>query len=170
MKALLVVTDGFDAHETLYVAERLREEDLEVDIAAEEDEAIDSEGDTVAAVSEIRGVEAREYEVVHISSGDRAECEREGAAGVVRDAASEGAFVTAAGKGVLILADAGEVEYRQVAATGEVAEAVEDAGGRAYDEPVIVDGRFVTTLGGDNLPAFGAEVVRKVRRARVKDL
>ncbi len=168
MEALFVAADGFDARERLYVLKRLREEDVEVDIATD-GEAVDSGGEEADAdvyLGETRNV----YDLVHVSGGNRGRDETQRTGEAVKRNAAEGAFVTAVGEGVGILAAAGEAEDRQVSATGDTAEAVESAGGRAYDEPVIVDGKFVTTRGGDDLPEFGGEVVRKVRRSRVKDL
>jgi len=168
MEALFVAADGFDARERLYVLKRLREEDLEVEVAAS-DGTVDSDGDRVDA--DIRPEEAGSgYDLVHVSGGDRGKTETRETGEVVSENAANGALVTATGEGVRVLAEGGETADRQVAATGTVAETVEKEGGRAYDEPVIVDGKFVTTRGGDDLSEFGAEVVRKVRRSRVKDL
>jgi putative intracellular protease/amidase len=154
MEALFVAADGFDAREHLYVAERLREEDIDVEVAK------------ANALKEPAGG----YDLVHVTGGERSDEGVRGAASVVRRNAEDGALVTAAGEGVRVLVEAGVAEDRQVAAAGGVAEDAEDAGGRAYDEPVVVDAKVVTTVGGDALAEFGAEVVRKVRRARLKDL
>jgi putative intracellular protease/amidase len=151
MEALFVAADGFDGRERLYVAQRLREEDIEVEVIVD---------------AEPTGT----YDIVHVTGGDRDEEELKEAAEAVRRNVENGALVTAAGEGVRVLVEAGIAGDRQVAATGETAEVVEDTGGRAYDEPVVVDAKVVTTVGGDALAEFGGEVIRKVRRARLKDL
>jgi len=151
MEALFVAAEDADPRERLYVAQRLREEDVEVTVWGAD-------------------VEGQGYDFVHVTGGERGDEERRSAAGVVRQNADEGALVTAAGEGVRVLAEAGVAEDRQVAAVGGVAEVVRDAGGRPYEEDVIVDAKVVTTLGGGALAEFGAEVVRKVRRSRLKDL
>jgi transcriptional regulator GlxA family with amidase domain len=161
MEALFVACDGSDDRERLYVAERLREEDIDVDVAHPSGEGGRTDTEPADAVG---------YDLVHVTGGDRDAEERSEAAEAVRRNAEEGALVTAAGEGVRVLVEAGVAGDRQVAATGDVADAVRDAGGRAYDEAVVVDAKVVTTVGGDALPGFGAEVVRKVRRARLKDL
>lgn len=169
MEALFVAADGFDARERLYVLKRLREEDIEAEVAAGDGDAVDSEGEAVETDLYL-GDAGGGYDLVHVSGGDHDSSEVREIGRIVEENAAEGAYVTAAGEGVRVLAETGEAEERQVAATGAAAEAVEEAGGHAYDEAVIVDARFVTTRGGDDLPEFGDEVVRKVRRSRVKDL
>jgi transcriptional regulator GlxA family with amidase domain len=167
MEALFVAADGFDARERLYVIQRLREEDVSVRLAG--GEVSDTDGNSLAP--DVSPAESEDdYDLVHVADGNwDGESLRETAAAVRRNAES-GAFVTAAGEGVRVLVVAGVAGNRQVAATGEVAEAVEESGGRAYDEAVVVDAKFVTTRGCEDLPVFGGDLVRKLRRARVKDL
>ncbi|MFP4188912.1 MAG: DJ-1/PfpI family protein [Halobacteriales archaeon] len=168
MEAVFVAFDGFDARERLYVVQRLREEDVTVKFAVAGEDVHDSEGEPL--VSDVDLEDEGVYDLVHVSDGNPADDELKRGAEFVRRNSEEGAFVTAVGEGVRVLVKAGVAEDRQVAAAGETADAVEEEGGRAYDEPVVVDAKFVTARGGDDLPVFGGDLVRKLRRARVKDL
>jgi|GEM_PF-3081899 len=157
MDALFVAADGFDDRELLYVAQRLREEDVEVVKARDVGDGTKTTLDDG-------------YDLVHVTGGERGEKERARVGDTVRHGTEDGALVTAVGEGVEVLVEAGVAGDRQVAARGDTAEKVRAVDGRAYDEPVVVDAKMLTTVGGDALAEFGAEVVRKVRRARLKDL
>ena len=88
MEALFVACDGSDDRERLYVAERLREEDIDVDVAHPSGEGGRTDTEPADAVG---------YDLVHVTGGDRDAEERSEAAEAVRRNAEEDALVTAAG-------------------------------------------------------------------------
>lgn len=68
--------------------------------------------------------------------------------------------VAAIGCGVSMLAIAGKVKGRAVAAADDLRPAIEAAGGTVSDEPVVVDGLLVTACDSEALATFVAETSR----------
>lgn len=79
----------------------------------------------------------------------------------VHDAMEADKPVAAIGKGVAVLAAAGTLEGRTVAAPEELRELVTSAGATWSDQAVEVDQRLTTARSGSDLPGLGRKIARE---------
>ena len=73
--------------------------------------------------------------------------------------------VAAVCDGPWLLAQADAVEGRRMTSFKSIRKDVENAGANWIDEQAVVDGKFVTSRGPDDLPAFVAAIREQIEKA-----
>ena len=157
MKALILVANGFEDLTLFLPWYRLREEEIEVTLAAPLLHAVTgAHGYTVEPDTAIHQVNPAEYDLLLIPDGVAAERLRlrEEAVDVARTFVEEGRKVAASGHGPQLLISAGTLDGRRVTCAPGIRDDVRAAGAVYSDEAAVADGPILTGRGPDDLPAF----------------
>jgi protease I len=171
MKALILVTDGFEDLTLFLPWYRLREDGFTVRLAAPLMHAVAGlHGYRVEPDVRIHEVNPAEYDAVVVPDGPCVEKlrQREEAVDVIRTFAADGTSrVAAIGHGPQLLISGGVLDGRAVTCDPGIRDDVRAAGAVYRDEPVVRDGNLITARGADDLPAFCREFVRALSAYRV---
>jgi protease I len=171
MKALILVTDGFEDLTLFLPWYRLREDGFTVRLAAPLMHAVAGlHGYRVEPDVRIHEVNPAEYDAVVVPDGPCVERlrQREAAVDVIRTFAADGTSrVAAIGHGPQLLISGGVLDGRVVTCDPGIRDDVRAAGAVYRDEPVVRDGNLITARGADDLPAFCREFVRALSAYRV---
>ncbi len=171
MKALILVTDGFEDLTLFLPWYRLREEGVTVHLASPLMHALTGlHGYRVEPDARIHEVNPAEYDAVVVPDGRCVEKlrQREAAVDVIRTFVSDGSSrVAAIGHGAQLLISGGVLDGRVVTCDPGIRDDVRAAGAIYRDEPVVRDGNLITARGADDLPAFCREFVRALAALRV---
>jgi protease I len=171
MKALILVSDGFEDLTLFLPWYRLREDGFTVHLAAPLMHAVTGlHGYRVEPDARIHEVNPAEYDAVVIPDGPCVEKlrQREEAVDVIRTFAQDGTSrVAAIGHGAQLLISGGVLDGRVVTCDPGIRDDVRAAGATYRDVPVVRDGNLITARGADDLPAFCREFVRALAAARV---
>ena len=157
MKALILVADGFEDLEMFYPWYRLREEQIDVTVAAPGGQVITGQhGYKVEPDTPIRELNPNEYNLLIIPGGASSERLRlrEEAVDVARTFMDEDRRVAVTGRGIQLLISAGALSGRQATCAAALRDDLRAAGGTYRDEAVVSDGNLLTCRGGDALPGF----------------
>ena len=163
MKALILVADGFEDLTLFLPWYRLREEDVEVTVAAPYLHAVTGQrGYVVEPDTAIHEVNPAEYDLLLIPDGPAAERlrQREEAVDVTRTFVEDGRKVAAIGHGAQLLISAGTLDGRHVTCSPGIRDDVRAAGAVYRDEAVVTDGNLLTCRGADDLPAFALAMMK----------
>ncbi len=169
MRVLIVSADRFEDSELLVPYYRLREEDIDVDIASMARGKITGKhGYEVEANLAIAEVRPERYDALVLPGGKAPERLRdeEKLLGIVRAFFAAGKPVSAICHGPQILASAGVLTGRAATCYPAIAEELKAAGARYRDEEVVVDGKLVTSRKPSDLPAFLRETLKQLRGER----
>lgn len=165
MRVLMISTDGFEDTELLVPLYRLREENIDVDVAAPQARTITGKhGYEVKANLSVDAVETDDYDMLVLPGGKAPATLRhdEQVLQVVRDFFGKKKPVAAICHGPQILATAGLLHGRTATAYKSVGKELEQAGARYEDEELVVDDNLITSRQPGDLPAFNREILRRL--------
>jgi len=118
----------------------------------------------------IADVAASQYQLLYIPGGKApAELKKnEGAITIVRDFVQAKKPVAAICHGAQLLAAAGVIQDKNIAAWPEVQEEVEEAGAVFVSRPTVVDGQFITARWPGDLPSHLAATIQFLEQPQAK--
>lgn len=171
MKALILVSDGFEDLTLFLPWYRLREEGIDVRLAGPMMHALTGKhGYRVEPDARIHEVNPAEFDLLVIPDGPMVEQlrQREEAVDVTRTFVQDGgSWVAAIGHGAQMLISAGVLDGRTVTCDPGIRDDVRAAGANYRDEAVVRDGNLITARGADDLPAFCRLLVSAAAGVRV---
>jgi protease I len=163
MKALILATDGFEDLTLFLPWYRLREEGLDVRLAAPMMHALKGmHGYRIEPDARIHEINPAEYDLLVIPDGLAVEQlrQREEAVDVTRTFVQDGGVrVAAIGHGPQLLISAGVLDGRTVTCAPGIRDDVRMAGAHYRDEAAVRDGNLLTARGPDDLPNFCLRLV-----------
>ena len=158
MKALILVSDGFEDLTLFLPWYRLREEGVDVRLASPLMHALTGlHGYRIEPDVRIHEVNPAEYDILVIPDGTAVAKlrQREEAVDVTRTFMQDGGSrVAAIGHGPQLLISAGILDGRNVTCDPAIRDDVRAAGANYRDEAVVRDGNLITARSADELPAF----------------
>lgn len=166
MKALIISADEFEDSELLVPYYRLREEDIDVDIAAPRRGRIAGKhGYAVEANLALAEVHAEDYALLVVPGGRAPQAVRstDAAQAIVRSFFQRNLPVAAICHGPQVLITAGVLDGRRATCYRSVAPEMQAAGALYEDSEVVVDGNLVTSRQPADLPPFMRALLRLVR-------
>jgi deglycase len=186
-RVLLVAGDATESLDTWYPYHRLREEGMEVEIAAPErkvlnsvvhdfepgwDTYIEKPGSRIPADIAFRDVRAENYDGLILSGGRAPEYLRNNSdlIGIVRAFMDKGKPVAALCHGSLILAAAGALHGKKIATYAALAPDMRASGAEFQDREVVVDGNLVSSRTWMDLPFFMREFLKALRSFQSKSI
>ncbi len=167
MRVLIVSADNFEDSELLVPYYRLREEDIEVDIASMRKGKIRGKrGYEVEVDKTLEEVRSRDYDLLILPGGKAPEAIRkeEEAVKIAKDFFEENKPVSAICHGPQLLVTADLLKGRRATCSKSVAEELKDAGAIYEDREVIVDGNLITSRVPSDLPAFLRETMNMLKK------
>jgi protease I len=167
MKALIISGEHFEDSELLYPYYRLREEDIQVEVASISPGTITGKhGYSVAVDLTLDEVEPGQYDLLVLPGGKAPEKlkHEQQALAIAREFFAKGKPVAAICHGPLILAAAGLLQGREITGYRTTEDELVSAGGHYRDQEVVVHGQLVTSRQPSDLPAFAREMLKLVRR------
>jgi len=166
MKALIISADNFEDSELLYPYYRLKEENIEVDIASITKEKIRGKKGYEVEVDKIIGdVDPNKYDLLILPGGKapaRLRDEKK-VLEITRYFVINNKPVSAICHGPQILISAGLLEGKNATCYQSVAREMKDAGANYDDREVVVDGNIVTSRRPGDLPAFMRETFKLLK-------
>lgn len=167
MKVLIISADKFEDLELLVPYYRLREEDIEVDIASMKKGDIKGKrGYTVQINKTLEEVNPDEYDMLVLPGGKAPEAIRKEkkAVAIAKDFFQKNKPISAICHGPQLLVTADLLQGKHATSYRSVAKEVRDAGGIYEDKEVVVDGSLVTSRQPSDLPMFMRETMRKLQK------
>jgi protease I len=166
MKALFLVANGFEDIQFFCPYYRLREEGIQVTIAAAVDNQLATglHGYAIEPDMPIPELNPSEYDLLVIPGGRAPEKLRlrEEAVDVARTFVQDGMLVAAIGHGPQLLLSAGALEGRTVTCDPRIRDDIRLVAGAYRDEAVVVDGPLITARGSDDLPEFCEQLIAAI--------
>ncbi|MCX5685289.1 MAG: type 1 glutamine amidotransferase [Planctomycetota bacterium] len=166
MKALIFVADGFEDMEFYYPYYRLREQGIEVDVAAPKTGRVTGKhGYTYDVMHPLEDFDSADYDLLIIPGGKAPEAMRlEGKmVDITYEMFRAGKPVGAICHGAQLLISADILQGRRATCWKGIRDDLKAAGAKYEDAEVVVDGHLVTSRCPDDLPAFCREMLRFVR-------
>jgi protease I len=166
MKALIISADNFEDTELLVPFYRLKEEGLEVDIAALQKGTIKGKhGYEVTANRSLDEINPGDYSLLVLPGGKAPETVRKQAKAVeiAQDFFRKNKPVSAICHGPQTLITAGLLKGRRATCYRTVVEELQAAGVLYVDAEVVVDGNLVTSRQPSDLPAFMRETMKMLK-------
>jgi len=167
MKALIISADNFEDSELLYPYYRLKEENIEVDIASLTREKIrGKKGYEVDVDITVNEVEPEDYDLL-ILPGGKAPAQLRKEKKVLEIAehfVKNNKPVSAICHGPQILISAGLLEGKNATCYQSVANEMKDEKVNYVDSEVVVDGNIVTSRRPGDLPAFMRETIKLLKK------
>jgi protease I len=163
MRALIISADNFEDTELLVPYYRLKEEEIEVDIASIKKGAIKGKhGYEVEVDKTLKEVNPDDYDILILPGGKAPETIRKdnNALAIAKDFFYKNKPVSAVCHGPQTLISAGLLKGRHATCYKSVAKEMKDAGALYEDKEVIVDGNLVTSRQPSDLPAFMRETMK----------
>ena len=167
MRVLIVSADNFEDSELLVPYYRLKEEEIEVDIASMRKGKIRGKrGYEVEVDKTLEEVRSRDYDLLILPGGKAPEAIRkeEAAVKIAKDFFEENKPVSAICHGPQLLVTADLLKGRHATCSKSVAEELKDAGAIYEDREVIVDGNLITSRQPSDLPAFLRETMNMLKK------
>lgn len=182
-RVLLVAGDATESLDTWYPIHRLREEGIEVHVAAPQkkmlrsvihdfepgwDTYVEKPGYLIPADIAFADVKPETYDALILSGGRAPEYLRNDAQlqKIVRHFLESNKPIASLCHGTLILAAVDGLRGRNVATYEALAPDVERAGGRFRNEEVVTDGNLVTSRTWMDLPFFMRDFLKLLRGAK----
>ena len=162
MKALILVSDGFEDLSLFLPWYRLREEGVDVRLASPMMHALTGQhGYRIEPDLRIHEANPAEYDLLVIPDGPMVEKlrQREEAVDVTRTFVQDGVRVAAIGHGAQLLISAGVLDGRTVTCDPGIRDDVRAAGASYREDAVVRDGNLLTSRSVDDLPAFCQKLV-----------
>lgn len=170
MKALILLADGFDDLTLFLPWYRLKEEGVDVALAAPFMTAVaGTHGYRVEPDMTIQDVNTDDFDLLVIPDGSAPEKLRllGEAVDVARTMVQDGQVVASVGHGAQLLTSAGALDARTVTCSAGIRDDVRAAGALYRDESTIVDGTLLTSRGADDLPEFCRRLVALLKSPAV---
>lgn len=167
MRVLIVSADNFEDSELLVPYYRLKEEEIEVDIASMRKGKIRGKrGYEVEVDKTLEEVRSRDYDLLILPGGKAPEAIRkeEEAVKIAKDFFEGNKPVSAICHGPQLLVTADLLKGRHATCSKSVAEELKDAGAIYEDREVIVDGNLITSRQPSDLPAFLRETMNMLKK------
>ena len=162
-RIVLLVEDRYQVLELWYPLIRLREAGAAVTVAGSEAGRVcrSSEGYEIAADASVTNIRIQEYDAIIVPGGYAPDLMRRNPAMValVRDAYNQGKVVAAICHAGWMLASAGIVRGKRVTSFYSIKDDMINAGASWLDEPVVCDGRIITSRKPEDLPFFCREII-----------
>ncbi len=166
MKALIISDDRFEDGELLVPYYRLKEERVDVDIAALHRGKIRGKhGIEVEANLSINEVDPSRYDLLFLPGGMAPAALRKNVRvlELAQHFMGENKPIAAICHGPQILAAAGVIKNRNLTSYSAVAPEVEEAGAKYHNAEVVVDGNLITSRHQGDLPAFLRELAKLIK-------
>ncbi|MDX1253497.1 MAG: type 1 glutamine amidotransferase [Gammaproteobacteria bacterium] len=166
MKALIISADDFEDSELLVPLYRLKEAEIEVDIASIAKGKIRGKHGYETEVDKtLQEVRPDDYDLLVIPGGKAPEVVRKQsvALDIAKHFFRAGKPIAAICHGPQVLISAGLLEGRRATCYKSVAQELKAAGAIYEDKEVVVDGNLVTSRQPGDLPAFLREMIRVVK-------
>jgi len=167
MRVLIVSADNFEDSELLVPYYRLKEEEIEVDIASVRKGKIRGKrGYEVEVDKTLEEVRSSDYDLLILPGGKAPEAIRkeEEAVKIAKDFFEGNKPVSAICHGTQLLVTADLLKGRHATCSKSVAEELKDAGAIYEDREVIVDGNLITSRQPSDLPAFLRETMNMLKK------
>jgi protease I len=167
MRALIISADNFEDTELLVPYYRLKEEEIEVDIASIKKGAIKGKhGYEVEVDKTLKEVDPDDYDILILPGGKAPETIRKdnNALVISKDFFYKNKPVSAVCHGPQTLISAGLLKGRHATCYKSVAKEMKDAGALYEDKEVVVDKNLVTSRQPSDLPAFMRETMKFLRK------
>jgi protease I len=167
MRALIISADNFEDTELLVPYYRLKDEEIEVDIASIKKGAIKGKhGYEVDVDKTLKEVDPDNYDILILPGGKAPETIRKdnNALAIAKDFFYKNKPVSAVCHGPQTLISAGLLKGKHATCYKSVAKEMKDAGVLYEDKEVIVDGNLVTSRQPSDLPAFMRETMKFLRK------
>jgi len=167
MRVLIVSADNFEDSELLVPYYRLKEEEIEVDIASVRKGKIRGKrGYEVEVDKTLEEVRSSDYDLLILPGGKAPEAIRkeEEAVKIAKDFFEGNKPVSAICHGPQLLVTADLLKGRHATCSKSVAEELKDAGAIYEDREVIVDGNLITSRQPSDLPAFLRETMNMLKK------
>ena len=162
-RLVLLVEDRYQVLELWYPLIRLREAGAEVTVVGPEGGHVYKSGNGYEITSDVSVADIRiqEYDGVVVPGGYAPDLMRRNPAmiAIVRDAYNQGKVVAAICHAGWMLASAGIVRGRKVTSFYSMKDDMINAGAIWRDEPVVRDGRIITSRKPEDLPFFCCEII-----------
>ncbi len=162
MKALFLLTDGFEDLQFFYPWYRLQEEGVQITVASPSSQPITGlHGYRVDPDMPIHELNPSEYELLVIPGGSSPEKlrQREEAVDVARTFIEEERLVAVIGHGAQLLISAGATDGRAMTCAPGIRDDVRAAGGVYREEGAVADGLLISARTSDDLPGFCQHIV-----------
>jgi protease I len=166
MKALILAADGVEDCELLYPLYRMREADIDVDIAgAARGVVTGKHGYTAEVGLAFCEVRPAEYDLLVVPGGKAPESVRldESALALTRSMFEAGKVVAAICHGGQVLISADVLRGKEATCWKGIRDDLKAAGAHYVDREVVVDGNLITSRCPDDLPAFCREILRALQ-------
>jgi protease I len=166
MKALIISADNFEDTELLVPFYRLKEEGIEVDIAAPQKGTIKGKrGYEVTANKSLVEINPDNYSLLVLPGGKAPETVRKQpkAVAISQDFFRKNKPVSAICHGPQTLITAGLLKGWRATCYRTVVEELQAAGALYVDAEVVVDGNLVTSRQPSDLPAFMRETMKMLK-------
>ena len=166
MKVLIISADHFEDSELLYPYYRLKEDGVDVEVAAISKGMISGKhGYEVEVGKTVHEVNPEDYDVLILPGGKApSQLRREPKVlDIARSFFAKKKLVAAICHGPQILISAGLLKGRRATCYRSVAEELRASGAIYEDREVVVDGNLITSRQPSDLPAFMREVMKAVK-------
>ncbi|NLE28741.1 MAG: type 1 glutamine amidotransferase [Phycisphaerae bacterium] len=157
MKALILTADGFEDMELFYPLYRMKEENIDVDIAGSiKGEVFGKHGYRVEANLTFAQVNPDQYDLLILPGGKGPEKVRldTDALKITKTMMESCKVIAAICHASQILISAGLVKDKQMTCWQGVRDDLKAAGAHYLDREVVIDGNLITSRMPDDLPAF----------------
>jgi protease I len=162
-RIVLLVEDRYQVLELWYPLIRLREAGAEVTVVGPEKGRVyqSGHGYEITAEAAAADIDVRQYDGVIVPGGYAPDLMRRHAAmvGLVRHASDQGKVVAAICHAGWMLASADIVRGRKVTSFFSMKDDMIHAGATWVDEPVVRDGRIITSRKPEDLPFFCRAII-----------
>lgn len=165
MRVLMLSADGFEDSELLVPLYRLREAQVDVDLASPGGRCIRGKhGYEIEVDRNAEEVGIDSYDMLMLPGGKAPATLRQSAPvlALARAFFERGKPVAAICHGPQILISAGLLEGRAATAYKSVQRELDAAGADTRDEEVVIDGNLITSREPDDLPAFNRAVLHRL--------
>jgi protease I len=170
MKALIMIGEGFEDSEFFYPYYRLREEGIEVDVAAPQSGQVTGKhGYSFNAQITIEEAVSNEYDVLILPGGKGPEAVRliPQAVEIVQKICKQDKPIGAICHGGQILISADVLKDKKATCWKGIKDDLLMAGAQYTDSEVVVDGNLVTSRCPGDLPAFSRELMQLTKTLNV---
>ncbi|HYA14419.1 MAG TPA: type 1 glutamine amidotransferase domain-containing protein [Syntrophales bacterium] len=162
-RIVLLVEDRYQVLELWYPLIRLREAGAVVTVAGPEGGKVykSAEGYEITADVSVGSIRIKEYDAIIVPGGYAPDLMRRNPAmvGLVKEAYNQGKVVAAICHAGWILASAGIVRGKRVTSFYSIKDDMINAGANWLDEPIVCDGRIITSRKPEDLPFFCREII-----------
>ena len=166
MRALIISANGFEDCELLCPMYRLKEEDIQVDVAAPEwGEITGKKGYKVAANLSFDDVQSEGYKLLLIPGG-KAPSEIRSipkVQDIVKDFFEDGRPIAAICHGPQVLISAGVIQGHKATGYKAIEGELRAAGVEYVDEEVVIDKNLITSRQPSDIPAFNREIIKAIK-------